>query len=128
MYSFGVLVLEIVCGEKNREFIHKEHCNNLTGHAWTLHNEGRFLQLVAKCLSESINVSQVLRSTHVGLLCVQRRPEDRPAMTSVIVMLGSEGPLPSPKEPGFYVGNSTEDTRQSSSSNNELSITMLNGR
>ncbi|KAI3675437.1 hypothetical protein L1987_85027 [Smallanthus sonchifolius] len=96
--------------------------------AWALHNEGRSLQLVAKCLRESINASQVLRSIHVGLLCVQRRPEDRPSMTSVIVMLGSDGPLPSPKEPGFYVGNSKEDTSQSSSSNNELSITMLNGR
>ncbi|KAI3809971.1 hypothetical protein L1987_19576 [Smallanthus sonchifolius] len=58
VYSFGVLVLEIVCGEKNRGFVDKEHCNNLIGHAWGLHNEGRSLQLVAKCLGESINVSQ----------------------------------------------------------------------
>ncbi|MFS7984609.1 putative non-specific serine/threonine protein kinase [Helianthus anomalus] len=54
-------------------------------------------------------------------------------MTSVILMLGSEGPLSSPKEPGFYIGKSTHDTTQSSSSdggssNNELSITMLDGR
>ncbi|KAJ0869681.1 putative protein kinase RLK-Pelle-DLSV family [Helianthus annuus] len=133
VYSFGVLVLEIVCGKKNRGFVHKEHCNNLIGHAWGLHAEGRSLQLVDKCLGESINVSEVLRSIHVGLLCVQRHPEDRPTMTSVILMLGSEGPLSSPKEPGFYVGKSTHDTTQSSSSNggssnNELSITMLDGR
>ncbi|KAJ0733705.1 putative protein kinase RLK-Pelle-DLSV family [Helianthus annuus] len=133
VYSFGVLVLEIVCGDKNRGFVHKEHCNNLIGHAWGLYNEGKSLQLVDKYLSESINISQVLRSIHVGLLCVQRNPEDRPTMTSVIVMLESEGPLPSPKEPGFYVGETTPDTRRSSSScgpcsNNELSITMLIGR
>uniref|UniRef100_A0A251T9Z2 non-specific serine/threonine protein kinase n=1 Tax=Helianthus annuus TaxID=4232 RepID=A0A251T9Z2_HELAN len=133
VYSFGVLVLEIVCGDKNRGFVHKEHCNNLIGHAWGLYNEGKSLQLVDKCLSESINISQLLRSIHVGLLCVQRNPEDRPIMTSVIVMLESEGPLPSPKEPGFYVGETTPDTRRSSSScgpcsNNELSITMLIGR
>ncbi|KAM0063418.1 putative protein kinase RLK-Pelle-DLSV family [Helianthus debilis subsp. tardiflorus] len=133
VYSFGVLVLEIVCGKKNRGFVHKEHWNNLIGHAWGLHAEGRSLQLVDKCLGEPINVSEVLRSIHIGLLCVQRHPEDRPTMTSVIVMLGSEGPLSSPKEPGFYVGKSTHDTSQSSranrgSSNNELSITMLDGR
>ncbi|KAI7746524.1 hypothetical protein M8C21_016366 [Ambrosia artemisiifolia] len=133
VYSFGVLVLEIVCGEKNRGFIHKEHCNNLIGHAWLLHTEGRSLQLVDKCLGESFNASQVLRSIHVGLLCAQRYPEDRPTMTSVIMMLGGEGPLSSPKEPGFYVGKSMHDTTQSSSSygassNNELSITMLHGR
>ncbi|KAL8237902.1 hypothetical protein R6Q59_018983 [Mikania micrantha] len=133
VYSFGVLILETVCGEKNRGFIHKKHYNNLIGHAWGLHNEGKSLQLVAKCLVESINVSQVQRSIHVGLLCVQRHPEDRPTMTSVILMLGSKGPLPSPKEPGFYVGKTKQDETQSSSSyvttsNNELSISMLDGR
>ncbi|KAJ0684559.1 putative protein kinase RLK-Pelle-DLSV family [Helianthus annuus] len=126
-------VLEIVCGEKNKEFVYKDNWNNLLGYVWVLHNEGESLQLVAKCLGESVNVSQVLRSIHVGLLCVQRHPEDRPTMTSVIMMLGSEGPLPSPKEPGFYVGKTKQDTNQSScsygtGSNNELSITMLNGR
>ncbi|KAJ0733758.1 putative protein kinase RLK-Pelle-DLSV family [Helianthus annuus] len=133
VYSFGVLVLEIVCGEKNREFNYKEHSNSLIGHAWEFYNEGKSMQLVAKCLGESINVFQVLRLIHVGLLCVQRYPEDRPTMTSVILMLGSESPLPSPKEPGFYVENSMLDITQSSSSyaassKNELSITMLNGR
>ncbi|KAJ0874209.1 putative protein kinase RLK-Pelle-DLSV family [Helianthus annuus] len=133
VYSFGVLVLEIVCGEKNRGFNYKEHSNSLIGHAWEFYNEGRSMQLVAKCLGESINVFQVLRLIHVGLLCVQRYPEDRPTMTSVILMLGSESPLPSPKEPGFYVENSMLDITQSSSSyaassKNELSITMLNGR
>ncbi|KAJ0684567.1 putative protein kinase RLK-Pelle-DLSV family [Helianthus annuus] len=131
VYSFGVLVLEIVCGEKNRGFTHKEHGHNLIGHAWGLHKEGTSLELVAKCLGESIDAPQVLRSIHVGLLCVQRHPEDRPTMTSVIHMLGSEGSLPSPKEPGFYFGESTQGFYEGSyeaSSTNELSITTLNGR
>ncbi|KAI3675450.1 hypothetical protein L1987_85040 [Smallanthus sonchifolius] len=131
--KLGEGVLEIVSGDKNRGFVHKEHCNNLTGHAWGLHNEGGSLQLVAKCLGESINVCQVLRSIHIALLCVQRHPDDRPTMTTVILMLGSESPLPSPKEPGFYVGKTKQDTTESSSSygtssTNELSISMLKGR
>ncbi|KAJ0688486.1 putative protein kinase RLK-Pelle-DLSV family [Helianthus annuus] len=133
VYSFGVLVLEILSGEKNKGFVHKEHWDNLIGYAWGLHNAGESLQLVAKCLGETINVSQARRFVHVGLLCVQGHPEDRPTMTSVIMMLGSEISLPSPKEPGFYFGKTKHDTNQSSSSygtssNNELSITMLNGR
>ncbi|XP_076881357.1 G-type lectin S-receptor-like serine/threonine-protein kinase At4g27290 [Bidens hawaiensis] len=132
VYSFGVLVLEIVCGRRNRGFAQNENFNNLIGHAWSLHNEGRSLELADKCLGESINVSQVLRSIHVSLLCVQRHPEDRPTMTNVILMLGSEGPLPSPNEPGFYVGNTKHDTTPVSSScgisNNELSISVLSGR
>ncbi|KAM0063738.1 putative protein kinase RLK-Pelle-DLSV family [Helianthus debilis subsp. tardiflorus] len=133
VYSFGVVLLEIVCGKKNRGFIHKKHSNNLIGHAWGLHNEGSSLQLVARCLGESTNVSEILRCIHVGLLCVQRHAVDRPTMTSVILMLGSEGPLPTPKEPGFYIGAYMQDTAQSSSSygmstNNEISITTLDGR
>ncbi|XP_076897040.1 G-type lectin S-receptor-like serine/threonine-protein kinase SD1-1 [Bidens hawaiensis] len=133
VYSFGVVVLEIICGEKNREFNQKKHYNNLIGHAWRVHNEGKSLQLAAKCIGESINVSEVLRAIHVGLLCVQRHPDDRPTMTSVILMLGSEDPLPWPKEPGFYVGEYMQDIIQSSisygrSSKNDLSITMLDGR
>ncbi|KAI3753834.1 hypothetical protein L2E82_25898 [Cichorium intybus] len=41
VFSFGVLVLEIVSGKRNRGFIHPEHDNNLIGHAWRMHNEGR---------------------------------------------------------------------------------------
>ncbi|KAM0063282.1 putative protein kinase RLK-Pelle-DLSV family [Helianthus debilis subsp. tardiflorus] len=81
---FGILVLEIVCGEKNKGFTHKEHGNNLIGHASGLHKEGTSVELVAKCLGESIDAPRVLRSIHVVLLCVQRHLEDRPTMTSVI--------------------------------------------
>ncbi|KAF5780998.1 putative protein kinase RLK-Pelle-DLSV family [Helianthus annuus] len=116
IHSFGVLILEIVCGEKNRRF------------AWGLQNEGNSLQLVDKCLGELIDVHQVLRSIHVGLLCAQNHPEDRPTMTSVMMMLESKGPLPSPKEPGFYVGKFTDgfyEGLNGEKSINELSITIL---
>ncbi|KAJ0733736.1 putative protein kinase RLK-Pelle-DLSV family [Helianthus annuus] len=96
--------------------------------AWGLQNEGNSLQLVDKCLGESIDVHQVLRSIHVGLLCAQNHPEDRPTMTSVMMMLESKGPLPSPKEPGFYVGKFTDgfyEGLNGEKSINELSITIL---
>lgn len=32
VFSFGVLVLEIVSGKKNRGFIHADHHHNLLGH------------------------------------------------------------------------------------------------
>jgi hypothetical protein len=35
---------------------------------------------------------------------VQQVPEDRPSMSSVVVMLSSEVKLPWPKQPGFYTG------------------------
>lgn len=64
--------------------------------------EGRSLELIDASIGDTCNLSELLRSIHVGLLCVQRCPDDRPSMSSVILMLGSEGALPQPKEPGFF--------------------------
>ncbi|CAH1444477.1 unnamed protein product [Lactuca virosa] len=43
VFSFGVVMLEIVSGKKNRGFFHKEYTHNLIGHAWGLHKEGKSL-------------------------------------------------------------------------------------
>jgi len=46
----------------------------------------------------------------VGLLCVQKLPQDRPAMSSVVFMLGNEGvPIPQPKQPGFFIERNSND-------------------
>ncbi|KAI3748626.1 hypothetical protein L6452_11855 [Arctium lappa] len=102
VFSFGVLVLEIVSGMKNREFCSQEHSDNLLGHAWRLYKDNRSLDLVGAPLHDSRFTSEVLRSIHIGLLCVQNNPEDRPTMTYVVSMLGSDGALPHPKPPAFF--------------------------
>nr|XP_016465025.1 PREDICTED: G-type lectin S-receptor-like serine/threonine-protein kinase At4g27290 isoform X1 [Nicotiana tabacum] len=133
VFSFGVLVLEIVSGKKNRRFVHPDHHLNLLGHAWLLHKEGRQLELVDSNLVDSCYVSEVLRSIHVGLLCVQQNPEDRPSMSTVIMMLSNEGILPPPKHPGFFTERNVKDVEfswstQTPSSINEITITLLNAR
>ncbi|KAM0002224.1 putative protein kinase RLK-Pelle-DLSV family [Helianthus debilis subsp. tardiflorus] len=127
VFSFGVLVLEIVSGKKNREFSHKDHNDNLLGHAWRLYKEGRTSELMDASLHDSCNVSEVLRSIHVGLLCVQHHPNDRPTMLSVVLMLVSEGMLPQPKQPAFFTGESVSEV-QSVSSVAEDTITQLYAR
>ncbi|XP_016468673.1 G-type lectin S-receptor-like serine/threonine-protein kinase At4g27290 isoform X2 [Nicotiana tabacum] len=133
VFSFGVLVLEIVSGKKNRRFVHPDHHLNLLGHTWMLHKEGRQLELVDPNLVDSCYVSEVLRSIHVGLLCVQQNPEDRPNMSTVIMMLSNEGILPPPKHPGFFTERNVKDAEfswstQTPSSINEVTITLLNAR
>lgn len=44
----------------------------------------------------------MLRAIHIGLLCVQQDPIDRPNMSMVGLMLSSELLLLDPKEPLFY--------------------------
>ncbi|XP_009766396.1 G-type lectin S-receptor-like serine/threonine-protein kinase At4g27290 [Nicotiana sylvestris] len=112
VFSFGVIILEIISGRRNRKFHHLEHHHNLLGHAWLLWNEGKALELIDGCLEESFSESQVFRCIQVGLLCVQKLPEDRPTMASVVFWLGNEDMvLPQPKQPGFFIErNSMEST------------------
>ncbi|XP_055833715.1 G-type lectin S-receptor-like serine/threonine-protein kinase At4g27290 [Solanum dulcamara] len=129
VFSFGVLVLEIVSCKKNRSFFDQDQSLNLLGHAWKLYKEDRSLELIDEQLADSCHISQVLRSIQVGLLCVQQYPEDRPNMSSVIMMFGnSHGSLlPEAKEPGFFTQREVLDADKSGSQN-ELTITSLHPR
>ena len=53
-------------------------------------------------VEDTFHPYEVLRSIHVGLLCVQHCADDRPSMSSVVLMLSSDAALPQPKEPGFF--------------------------
>ncbi|CAL5402886.1 unnamed protein product [Camellia sinensis] len=133
VFSFGVLVLEIVSGKRNRGFVHANHRHNLLGHAWILYREGRSIELIDASLRNSSYLSEILRSIHVSLLCVQQCPEDGPSMSSVVLMLGGEGALPRPKHPGFFTEMNLGDadcstSRHAPSSTNEVTITLLDGR
>nr|XP_023903925.1 G-type lectin S-receptor-like serine/threonine-protein kinase At4g27290 isoform X2 [Quercus suber] len=133
VFSFGILLLEIISGKKSRGFFHPNHSHNLIGYAWILWNEGRPLELTDECLAQSSTLSEVLRCIHISLLCVQQHPDDRPSMSSVIVMLGSESALPQPKQPGFFLEKDSNaahcfSSKQESSSTNEITTTLLEAR
>ncbi|TKY66679.1 G-type lectin S-receptor serine/threonine-protein kinase SD1-1 [Spatholobus suberectus] len=133
VFSFGILLLEIVSGNRNRALSHGNRTLNLVGYAWTLWIEHNALQLIDSSIKDSCVIPEVMRCIHVSLLCVQQYPEDRPTMTSVIQMLGSEMELVEPKEPGFFPrrisveGNLSTNLNQMTS-NDELTITSLSGR
>ncbi|KAA3478411.1 G-type lectin S-receptor-like serine/threonine-protein kinase [Gossypium australe] len=132
VFSFGVLVLEIITGKRNRGFSHPDHKFNLLGHAWKLLNEGRSLELIDEKVRSSSEISQVLRSIQVGLLCVQQCPKDRPDMATAVLMLSSDNvpSLPQPKEPGYFATRIVHHNSDPSSStnlsppSNSLSITF----
>ncbi|GAU28727.1 hypothetical protein TSUD_372340 [Trifolium subterraneum] len=126
VFSFGVIVLEIISGKKVKAFYDSEHSLNLLGHAWRLWIENMPLELVDPHLIEAIVYSEILRYMHVGLLCVQEKPGDRPDMSSVILMLNGEKLLSQPKAPGFYTGRGLHEPISPSS--NQMSITILEAR
>ncbi|KAI8552699.1 hypothetical protein RHMOL_Rhmol06G0286700 [Rhododendron molle] len=101
--------------------------------AWLLWKEDKALELMDSCLEDSYVQFQVLRCIQVGLLCVQKLPEDRPAMPAVVFMLGNEGvTLPQPKQPGFFVERSSADLDTSNEgtyySQNDITITLPEAR
>ncbi|CAI9756560.1 unnamed protein product [Fraxinus pennsylvanica] len=135
VFSFGVLVLEIVSGKKNRGFYHTNNQLNLLAHAWRLWREGRGMELMDSAAGESYSSSEVLRCIQVGLLCVQEQAEDRPNMDTVVLMLSSDtASMSQPKNPGFCLGRRPVDTESSSSKQdesctvNQVTVTILDGR
>ncbi|GMN67205.1 hypothetical protein TIFTF001_036272 [Ficus carica] len=135
VFSFGIMVLEILSGKKSISFQDKNNMGlTLLGHAWTLLKEGRPFELIDVHLMDSkLKLQEVLRCIHVGLLCVQQRPEDRPNLSSVILMLGSESDLPEPKPPGYFTETESQERDHSSSepdsfSKNTMTMTVVEGR
>ncbi|KAK7312933.1 hypothetical protein VNO77_37197 [Canavalia gladiata] len=133
VFSFGILLLEIISGKRSRGFYLENHSPNLVTHAWSLWKESKALEMVDSNIEDSCVLSEVMRCIHVSLLCVQQHPEDRPAMPYVLLMLGSETELAEPKEPGFYVKSDSVTTTYISGpsdmiSTNEITITLLEAR
>ncbi|KAI9105178.1 hypothetical protein K1719_022707 [Acacia pycnantha] len=134
VFSFGVLLLELLSGEKNKGFFHPDHKLNLLGHAWKLWTEEKAMELMDPLLENQFPASEVLRCIQVGLSCVQQNPEDRPTMSQVILMLDSDSvSLPQPGRPGMYSERCFSEADSSSlagvnSCSNNTSITILEGR
>ncbi|KAI3893841.1 hypothetical protein MKW92_017579 [Papaver armeniacum] len=135
VFSFGVLLLEIVSGKRNTSFHLQELSLSLLGYAWKLWNENMMQRLVdPSLLSEHKYEVDIMRCIHVGLLCVQESAKDRPTMSIVLSMLTSEiANLPPPRQPAFIerevssTSRSFPETPKPFSINN-LTITNVQGR
>ncbi|KAI5007384.1 hypothetical protein ZWY2020_050829 [Hordeum vulgare] len=129
IYSFGVLVLEIITGKKNRGFYDDELDLSLLGYSWKLWKEGRSADLLDEAMGGSIDYSVVLRCIQVALLCVEVHPKNRPLMSSVIMMLSSENAtLPDPNEPGVNIGKSTDTDYSQTHTGTSFTGDAMNGR
>ncbi|CAI9756534.1 unnamed protein product [Fraxinus pennsylvanica] len=137
VFSFGVLMLEIVSGRKNTSFYNNEKSLSLLGYAWKLWNEDDAVALIdARILSPRYR-AEIIRCIHIGLLCVQELPKDRPNMSAILSMLSSEiVELPVPKQTAFaekwsrsHTGTgSSQQSQKSSSSLNTVTLTAIDAR
>nr|XP_011460146.1 PREDICTED: G-type lectin S-receptor-like serine/threonine-protein kinase At4g03230 [Fragaria vesca subsp. vesca] len=130
VFSFGVVLLEIISGRKNAGFYQSNQTFSLICYAWELWTEDKVLDLMDKNLQESCNRSEFIKCVNVGLLCVQEDPVDRPTMSNVITLLDSETAVPAtPKQPAFFVRRGSSSTASTSTKPETISeITTLEGR
>ncbi|KAJ3678355.1 hypothetical protein LUZ60_002158 [Juncus effusus] len=129
VYSFGVLILEIISGRKNTTFYNHELSLYLLGYAWKLWHEDNLIQLVDPAIRDSFSLNQVATCVNVGLLCVQDHVNDRPTMSSVLIMLESGVTATSaPKEPTFSAVKGPTNTDSSTFELANASMSMLIGR
>ncbi|PHU19689.1 G-type lectin S-receptor-like serine/threonine-protein kinase [Capsicum chinense] len=114
VYSFGMVLLEIVSGRKNCSARTQSHSldDTATGDhsssssarglvyfplfALEMHEQGRYLELADPKLEGRVSGGDIEKFVRVALCCVHEEPSLRPAMVSVVSML--EGEIP-PTEP-----------------------------
>ncbi|XP_019174738.1 PREDICTED: cysteine-rich receptor-like protein kinase 10 [Ipomoea nil] len=136
VFSFGVLLLEIITGKKNSNFSESSGAEDLLSYAWKHWRDSTPLGILDPIVGESYSRNEVIQCIHIGLLCVQE-VDERPTMTNVVLMLNSHSiTRPPPRQPAFFLSGRSEmmpkgiDSYQSTSrlmpwSVNEVSITEL---
>ncbi|CAF1741673.1 unnamed protein product [Brassica oleracea var. botrytis] len=114
VFSFGVMLLEIISGQKNYSF----EGEGLAAFAWKRWVEGKPEMVIDPLLMKNPR-NEIIKLIQIGLLCVQENAAKRPTMSSVIVWLSSETiTIPLLRGPAFTRNNSLSENSKMSVSNN----------
>ncbi|VAH42021.1 unnamed protein product [Triticum turgidum subsp. durum] len=87
VYSFGVLLLEVVTGIRRNSNSQTSSFPSLAVYSWNMWKEGKIQELADSSLMDTYSPDEVLLCIHVGLLCVQENPDDRPLMSTIVFVL-----------------------------------------
>ncbi|CAM8909867.1 unnamed protein product [Rhodiola kirilowii] len=139
VFSFGVLILELVSGQKNSAYKVREKVTDLVTYAWESWRAGNAMEIVDPAIRGGSN-TEIMRSIHIGLLCVQENPTARPNMASVALMLHSHSiALEIPSKPPFtlyamenmeevpHQSQLSSDTRASENSTGKIGTVSATG-
>nr|GEW72464.1 cysteine-rich receptor-like protein kinase 2 [Tanacetum cinerariifolium] len=114
VYSFGVLLLEVVTGMENNKSKTLEYTDSLVAIAWRHFQQNKVEEifdpnLMMQFYPNSNNLKDATKVVQVGLLCTQEDPSLRPSMSTILKMLAKDNePLPAPSNPPFM----DEDTME----------------
>ena len=100
VYSFGIVLLELICGRKCVDWDLPEEKAILEDWANRCFEAGDLDQLVT---NEEVNKKQLERMVKVGLWCTLYEPSLRPSMKNVLHMLEGITQVPIPPSPNSFV-------------------------
>ncbi|KAK8941925.1 G-type lectin S-receptor-like serine/threonine-protein kinase [Platanthera guangdongensis] len=99
VYSYGMVLLEIIRGRKNRSVGSSGGGGSSSGSsgigdvgyfpmaALELHERGRYLQLADRRLEGRVTEEEVAKAIKIALCCLHEDPSLRPSMAAVVAML-----------------------------------------
>ncbi|KAL0909960.1 hypothetical protein M5K25_020879 [Dendrobium thyrsiflorum] len=131
IFSFGVLIIELITGQKNSTFAPRSDASTLLEWAWRLHKKRQAMEMLDPALRSTADAEQVILCAHVGLLCTQADPKVRPEMRRVVVILSKKpNALEEPIRPGVpgsrYRVRAHGSTSKTSTSNSGASTSVSN--
>ncbi|XP_057786275.1 cysteine-rich receptor-like protein kinase 43 [Salvia miltiorrhiza] len=101
VFSFGVVLLEIISGQKNSRFNRDPQCRSLLEWVYKLYKKQRSFEVIDPRIVSSADPHQVAMCIQIGLLCVQSDPKTRPDMSRVVMILSKKPTiLEEPARPG----------------------------
>ncbi|KAK8274792.1 hypothetical protein V6Z11_D10G095500 [Gossypium hirsutum] len=102
VYSFGVLMLEIISGVKNTKIESDNYFETLVTDAWRHFQSNTTTKIIEESLNPEDQIEEIKRQIQLGLLCTQAEPTLRPNMSKVLQILRHKDmDLPSPTKPPF---------------------------
>ncbi|KAJ9562925.1 hypothetical protein OSB04_008085 [Centaurea solstitialis] len=90
IFSFGVLLLEIVTGRPNQSKTLPVEEQYLLERVWELYREGELKRMVDPSIGKDVDMDEACLYLKIGLLCIQSLQRNRPSMSNVIKMLNDE--------------------------------------
>jgi hypothetical protein len=101
--------------------------------AWNLWKKGQAKDLIDSSIMESCVPAEALLCIHIGLLCVQDNPNERPLMSSVVFILeNGNSTLAIPNKPAYFAHTYNNKVKQvrgtTQNSKNSVTLSTLEGR
>ncbi|KAK7271010.1 hypothetical protein RJT34_26588 [Clitoria ternatea] len=118
IYSFGMVLLEIVSGRRNFDVSEETNRKKFSIWAYEEFENGNIFGILDKRLvEEDVDMEQVKRVIQASFWCIQEQPSQRPTMSRVVQMLEGVAEAEKPPAPKLVMEGPVSGTSTHISSN-----------